>query len=299
LYGLDRAMESVQLGLTRSPEARAQLAMAHAEERLREVQTLIDAGGSEAGIQEALDGYGASISLAAAELARVAGSGEGARAEALAGLLQSALSVHSQVLAQVKEQTPEQSQVWIDQALMTSDAGRQQVESLFSGGMPGGESGAAPDGAPEGRPSRPGRETPADPPEGAGSEGQAPALEERIGNLQAHIDQAKSAVEEGDVETARAVLITYQSEVDALARELAAVAEDDVARAQALAALLDAALTIHSGILAQLQSQAPEEAQGAIEDALLASGTAQSIARQWMGEGLPGRPPGGTPSGPP
>lgn len=60
LYGLDQALESVQLGVTNNPEARARLQKTLAEERLQEADALEAAGEVELS-QEALEQYEALV----------------------------------------------------------------------------------------------------------------------------------------------------------------------------------------------------------------------------------------------
>lgn len=302
LYGLDQAMESARYSLTSTPETRAALALAFADERLAEAQTLIDSGADGANVQQALDGYGVNISQAASELAAVAASGEQARAEALAQLLQSSLSVHSQVLTETRASVPESAQAYLDDALVASEAGKQAVDSVFADGMPSGQ----PDGAPE----VPSRDLPGGQPESRGPQapapgadqsdssaaGEVPSLEERLAGLDGRIAEVQDRFAAGEIEQAHTVLVSYQNEIDALAQDLAAVAQDDAARAEALATLLDAALTVHTDILSQLVDQVPDGSRAYVEQAISAS----QAGKEQLGAYMPaGQPPSGVPDGQP
>jgi hypothetical protein len=304
LYGLDLAMESARLSLTRSPEARAELALAFADERLAEFQQVLGAG-SQADAQLALDGYGVNISQAAAALAAVAAEGDAGRAAALAGLLEASLAVHTQVLTEVRGQLPEQAQPMLDQALLDSQSGLQAVQSVFGQSGPAGLPEGLPGGPPVSEPGAPDQAIPTGPPQGGvAPEGIAPAAEEqgfedRVAGLGQRAAQAQAAIEAGEFEQAEGIVLEYQSEVEALALELAGIAQQDAARAQALAALLEVALSIHIHTLTQLLPQVPQPAMGAIETALASS---QAVAEQWqpwLPQDIPGGVPTGIPSGRP
>lgn len=320
LYTVDRAVEALQSALTPDPEARAHLALAHAEERLLEAQALIARGADPEDVQVAIDGYGESISQAAQALAEVASTGETARAEALAALLDAALSVHEQVLAQVAAQAPETAASFLQQAAVTSQAGRKVIEQTFAEGMPRGKPdevpgagpegangppevpGGAPEGAPGGRP----EEVP-----GAGGEetGSLPSdFERRISGLQDFIEAIGRKADEGDASGLAEALAAYENEVDSLAQELAQVATQDEARAQALVVLLDEALSQHSKVLTEVLARAPEASRAYLEQAITFSDHAREQVIGLFGEGMPGGdhredapsgPPAGTGGGRP
>lgn len=211
LYGLDTAMESLRYNLASSPETRASLALASAEERLAEVQTLVGSDASEADVQQAIDGYGFNISQAAAGLAAVAAGGEEARAEALAQLLQSSLSVHSQVLSEAKGHVPESAQPLFDQAIATSEVGKQTVDSIFTDGMPSGQPESVPGGH---RPETPGGDASGDAPRGEGQESERPELasiEERLAGLDGRIAEAQDNFAAGQTAEAHGALVSYQN----------------------------------------------------------------------------------------
>jgi hypothetical protein len=67
LYGLDRAVEEVQLGLARDPEAAFALQLRFAEERLEEAGKLY-AAGDAANVKNALAGYGESLAAAVRQM---------------------------------------------------------------------------------------------------------------------------------------------------------------------------------------------------------------------------------------
>ncbi|MEX0787716.1 MAG: DUF5667 domain-containing protein, partial [Anaerolineales bacterium] len=71
LYPLDRAVEGLRLGLATSPEHRASLALAFAEERLLELGDLSTSDGTPERLDLALTGYVEAIDVAAAQLASV------------------------------------------------------------------------------------------------------------------------------------------------------------------------------------------------------------------------------------
>ncbi|MCH8878195.1 MAG: hypothetical protein IIA89_15495 [Chloroflexi bacterium] len=301
LYGLDTAMESLRYNLASSPETRASLALASAEERLAEVQTLVGSDASEADVQQAIEGYAFNISQAAAELAAVAASGEEARAEALAQLLQSSLSVHSQVLSEAKGRVPESAQPFFDQAIATSEVGKQTVDSIFTDGMPSGQPESIPGGH---RPETPGGDASEDAPRGEGQGAARPdlaSIEERLAGLDGRIAEAQDHFAAGQTAEAHGALVSYQNEIDALALDLAAAAQEDEARGQALATVLDATLLIHAEILSQLVDQVPDESMAFIEQAISASEVGRQQLEDFINRGFPSYDPPGyeAPSGRP
>ncbi|MGC9334471.1 MAG: DUF5667 domain-containing protein [Anaerolineae bacterium] len=90
LYGLDQAVEATRLRLTSRPEAVVSLLLAIAEERLEEARILLEQG-DLANMGKALDGYGSMVSSLTTSL----GEAEQGRAEELAALVDSSLSVEA------------------------------------------------------------------------------------------------------------------------------------------------------------------------------------------------------------
>lgn len=89
LYTLDLSLEELRLNLAANSETKTALQLAFAEERLQEAEELINEGDTDL-YQEALDGYGVTISA----IAQTIGSTEGAEQEAVGRLLEEALSKH-------------------------------------------------------------------------------------------------------------------------------------------------------------------------------------------------------------
>lgn len=265
LYGLDRAIEKMQWGLTFSPEGQAALGLSLAEERLLELQALTDAGAAEELVQFAAASYGESVRQAAEALAAIAAEGGEARSQAVANVIAAAQAIHTQALNDVLGRVPEQAQESVEQAIVHSQGEAQ-----------GG------------------------PPEFGFDAGQPPlSFEQRVVGLGTLLTQAQADLAQGDVASARIELQTFESEVNALAQELAAVAQDDPARAQILAELLDEALMLHEQVLSQLITQVPAQAVEAIQEALAASQAGLETVAGSFGEGMPGDPPDGVPDGPP
>jgi hypothetical protein len=120
LYGLDRALENIQLGLTSNPDAVAALRLKLAEERLAEAEDRLLAGDVENG-QVALDAYGAEISA----LAQLVAGPEGVDQDALTELVKAAQEVHLDVLSGLLDKVPEQAQDAIQQAIDSSEKNRK------------------------------------------------------------------------------------------------------------------------------------------------------------------------------
>ena len=89
LYGLDQAVESARLGLTRRPESVMELLLALADERLLEAEQLA-AMQDQGNLGVVLENYGATVS----SLARTLGTVEGADKAELTTMLDNAFSKH-------------------------------------------------------------------------------------------------------------------------------------------------------------------------------------------------------------
>jgi hypothetical protein len=132
LYGLDLAVEKLQLDLATNPQSKAELNLAFAQERLEEARGRLEEGDVE-NMETALDEYGATI----AALAQLVGSAEGADPEALADLLLAAFAIHVTRLEALREELPEQAQAGIERALEASQNGRATaLEALGRRGQP-------------------------------------------------------------------------------------------------------------------------------------------------------------------
>jgi hypothetical protein len=132
LYGLDLAVEKLQLDLTTNPQSKAELSLAFAQERLEEARDRLDEGDVE-NMEMALDEYGTTI----AALAQLVGAAEGADPDALADLLEAAFAIHAAQLEALLEELPDQAQAGIERALEASQAGRATaLEALGRRGQP-------------------------------------------------------------------------------------------------------------------------------------------------------------------
>jgi hypothetical protein len=109
LYGLDRAVESVRLGLARDPEAVFALQLRFAEERLEEAGQLY-ATGDAPNMKKALAGYGESL---AAAVRQMAGADE-TEGEALRLRLQAAAARHEEIFYDMGAEEPagDQLHIW-------------------------------------------------------------------------------------------------------------------------------------------------------------------------------------------
>ena len=96
LYGLDQAVESARLGLTRRPESVMNLLLALAEERLLEAEELA-AMQDEGNLGVVLENYGATVS----SLARTLGTVKGGKKAELTTMLDNAFSNHEGRLTKI------------------------------------------------------------------------------------------------------------------------------------------------------------------------------------------------------
>ena len=96
LYGLDRSIEQVQLGLARDPQAVFELRLTLATERLEEADKLLSLAKAEL-FSEALDNYDTTVAVIAGT---VQSSAEADQA-VLSGLLDEAIASHDAILAEM------------------------------------------------------------------------------------------------------------------------------------------------------------------------------------------------------
>jgi len=115
LYGIDLAVERIQLNLATSPEAIARLHLKQADERLVEADKRLVAGDVRNG-NSALEAYESAVDA----VASLAANEGGPEQEKLMGLLETALERHHTILEDLFDKVPEQAKFGIGQALMAS-----------------------------------------------------------------------------------------------------------------------------------------------------------------------------------
>ncbi len=114
-YGLEKAIEQIQLAVTTDPEAITELRLGFAKERLQEVIDKLNTEDSDNALV-ALEGYENEI----AEIAKLIANSEGFQQEQLKLLLQQALVIHTEILTNVLDEVPEEAQAAIMHALEVS-----------------------------------------------------------------------------------------------------------------------------------------------------------------------------------
>jgi len=302
LYGIDLKLEALHLELTSSPEDRAALALAFAEERLDEIETISVSGAPGADLQQAVDGYSFNISQAGKELASLATSGDESRAQALAHVLYASLTTHSQVIGEIRAKVPQPLQTYFDQAIVTSQAGKHTIESIFSEGFPGGRPEISPGGPPLKLPfglldretGTPSESAPGDPISSLATD-----LDQRILGLDRLLSEIQDHFTANRFEAGQAAILGYKHNLEALASDLTTLAQQDEARANLITSQFNATLSVHTEILLQLVDQIPEESRSFIEQALNALDTSRQVLSDLFPEGIPIGPPDGLPGGRP
>ncbi|MDX1600176.1 MAG: DUF5667 domain-containing protein [Anaerolineales bacterium] len=162
LYRLDLAIESAHMALTLDSVSRAELALAFAQERVAEAETLAAENPAPDSITQAAAGYHANMQQATQAVAEAGANDTDDRVEALQKLLLLSHAAHGATLNEIAEQVPGKAAVAIRDAVRASQAALQAIDATRPGlqgdRVPGGA------GAPEGA----GRPEDAGPPEGAG-----------------------------------------------------------------------------------------------------------------------------------
>jgi len=302
LYGIDLKLEALHLELTSSPEERAALALAFAEERLVEIETISVSDASGTDLQQAVDGYGFNISQAANELDSLASRGEESRAQTLAHVLHAALSTHSQVIGEIRAKVPQSLQSYFDQAIMASQAGKYTIESFFSEGFPDMRPEISPDGPPQKLPvGLPDKEagTPPESVPGDAISSLATDIDQRISALDSLLVEIQDHFTANRIEAGQAAILSYKHDLEALASDLSALAQQDEAQAESITTHFDSTLSVHAEILLQLVDQVPDEARPFIEQALNAFDASRQILSDLFPDGIPIGPPSGLPNGRP
>jgi len=114
LYGLDKALENLQLGLSGQGIPRAQVYMIFAEERLSEAKSLVDQGRT-ARLNEMVDDYEDNVAKANLEIGKAAGIGIDVKQ--IEKQIEIATDKHVVVLELVLSKSPDQAKPGIQRAL--------------------------------------------------------------------------------------------------------------------------------------------------------------------------------------
>ena len=131
LYGVKRGLEETRLALTFNLNGDLDLLETFAQERLSEIDQLLNMGQDEH-MQAALDGYETMVS-------RLTGLIEGASGDIVPGSfehVQSRLVKHIETLERVREQVPSNAQDAIDKAIERSKHSQDVIEQISTGGSP-------------------------------------------------------------------------------------------------------------------------------------------------------------------
>jgi len=303
LYGIDLKLEALHLKLTSSPEERATLALAFAEERLVEIEMISGSGASGIDLQQAVDGYSLNISQAGKELTSLlATSGEESRAQALAHVLHASLTTHSQVIGEIRTKVPQPLQIYFDLAIVTSQTGKHTIESIFSERFPEGRAEVSPGGPPLNLPlDLPNRET-GTPPESAPSDpisSLAIDLDQRILGLDLLLAEIQDHFTANRFEAGQAAILNYQHNLEVLASDLTTLAQQDEVQANTITLQFNATVSVHTEILLQLMDRIPDGSRPFIEQALNALDVSKQVLSDLFPEGIPNGPPNGFPPGRP
>ncbi|MEX0621789.1 MAG: DUF5667 domain-containing protein [Candidatus Woykebacteria bacterium] len=131
LYGIDRAVEGIQLAMANAPEAKAQAQIALAQERLQELEALQNAGAAEDKIAEATVRYEQHLEDALAKAQEAKSQGKDTE-EVLAIITENTLR-HQATLSDVYDKVPEEAQPAIQKAQEVSARGFEEASSAISG----------------------------------------------------------------------------------------------------------------------------------------------------------------------
>lgn len=276
LYGVDRALESIQLSLTFNSQRKAELSLSFAQERVAEAERLADESAPLRVIYRTMMDQEQQLEQVRQLVAQVQFSGEGTQTQNLERAFTQALSNREEAILQV--------------AALVAAANTQDKPAAI----------AATNGTAK-RPAEASLNDPqAQPAPGIGytnalnhQTSSSQNFAERLALLESLQQQAQIDFEHGHIQAAKIALNKYENQVHLLAQTLVTI-EDDDERAEVMAALIAEAQSRHSQVLAQLVEQLPAAAQAGLQRAIEASS-------QNNGQGNPGGgPPDNVPgNGPP
>jgi hypothetical protein len=284
LYGVDLGVEALRLFLAFDQEAKAELALRFADERLEELQELVGDGASDEAIGQALAGYAQDLELAVQAMNQVmAGDGEEA-GETLRLLVQERFMLQNQILTQVRNQVATQSQGQVEEAIRSMEATRTRVEEMLSageggppddspGGPPDDDQGGPQDGGPAGPgdnqggnpDAEPGGPSDNEPGEGQG-EGEAQQgsdatpFENENEALRACMEEVEALVTQGDTGGLSQAAVRCGETIEGMMASIEAANQGDTQQAAVMAGLLNETLDEAMPLLNSLLANAPESA---------------------------------------
>lgn len=128
LYGLDKALERIELALARGNAKKAEVHLKHASERLAEANALTDEGDTE-NVEDTLADYEEEMNETLEELEKAKGIGQ--NVSALVKEVNESIEKHVQVLKLVLEKVPEQAkasiQKNIDKAIENNERHKAKI----------------------------------------------------------------------------------------------------------------------------------------------------------------------------
>ncbi len=128
LYPVDLAVEDLRLSLAPSPEEQAQLHLAFAQERLEEIQTMLQAGQAE-GLATAVENLDEHLAMAAQLAAQMAQQGQMAQARETA----QAMAQQAEALQRAMGLAPEPARQALQQAYQHAVMAWQQTQARLAG----------------------------------------------------------------------------------------------------------------------------------------------------------------------
>ncbi len=282
LYGVDMGVEALRLYFALDQEAKAELALHFADERLEELQELVGEGGSDEAIGQALAGYAQNLEQAVQAMNQVMAGDEEEAGETLRVLIQQQFMLQNQVLTQVHSQISTQSKGQIEEAMRTMEATETRLQEMLSAGeggpsddSPGGPSDDGQGGPHDGGPAGPGDgqggnpdTTPGGPSDNAPGEGQgegqqgseAGPFENENEALRACLEEVEALVTQGDMGGLSQAAVRCGETIEDMVSRIEAANQGDTQQAAIMAGMLNETLDEAVPLLNSLLANAPESA---------------------------------------
>ena len=268
LYGVDLGVEELRLFFAFDHEAKAQLALNFADERLEELQELVGEGASGEAIGQVLAGYAENLQQATQAMNMVMAGDSVEAGETLRLIVQQKLTLQNQILEQVRNQITAQNQGQVEEAIRTMEATRTRVEEMLAAGGQGGPADDSPVGPPDDNQGGNPEITPGGPADNEPGEGQnegqqgsdAGPFEQENDALRACMEEVEALVTQGDVGGLSQAAVRCGDSIEGMVAMVAAANQGDTQQAAVMAGLLNETLDGAVPLLNSLLANAPENA---------------------------------------
>ncbi len=228
LYPVKLSTEQVRQVLATNDTAKAELYLTFANSRVEEVTALVERGRPEKA-DIAVNGYDKAIAMAIEKMEKASDKGLGIADTSEE--VASATLKHLEVLEGLLETVPDEAKPAIEKAIEVSAKGQENALRALAGENP------------------------------------VRATEINLASMEGRLNRAKAKAEENDIEEVEVALAQFQA-LNEFGEEISQIAQELGKNTTAIDELVALATSIHLEILAVVYEKVPEQAKGAIEQAM-------------------------------